>query len=227
MNRSPYKVLAIVAGLSILGSAGGLLCLYWNSDLPGLITAGLIMILLLKCHLFGRSEVSLVRKRLTNSLLGMHRSMNGSPQMIAIHMSGRLQTEWETLWAQLIREAGTAGLHAVYLDVNAPAFNECYHARWERPTKSAEYRQAWRLEIPLSVGLQHVGHLELAGDPALSSNDENVQQLMAIARWLQRAIQVTLQPADATAPNHADNPPYSENMLESGLSPPRSEPIMI
>ena len=225
-DRSPYMVLGMVVGFGLLGSLGGLLTLYYQSDIPAVIAALLIVGLLVKLELFGHSEFMLVRKRVGAVLRGVHRKPGGAAQVMAVHMQGRLRTEWEALWKNLITEAEVAGLHAVHLDVNAPSFHECYHARWQKPTSSQEYRQAWRLELPLSVGLQHVGHLELAGDPALSTNEENVQQLLAIAGRLRKAINVMLQPSDAMQSKHAEEPPPKQEVPKSGVSQPKSEPIM-
>jgi hypothetical protein len=66
------------------------------------------------------------------------------------------------------------------LDVNAPAFHEGYHARWDRSHKdTSEAPGYWRVEIPLSFREIVVGRLEVIG---LRGGDAAWQKLAVLAK---------------------------------------------
>ena len=224
-DLTPRRVLVLVAMLCIIGSAGGVLSLKYGIDLFGVGAGILIIGLLVVLRLFGHSEYLLIRKRFAALLRGVSQPSNGGARVMAIHLQGQLG--WDRIWSDLIREAEASGLRAVHLDVNAPALHECFHARWQVPKTSIEFRQAaCRIELPLSVGLTHIGQLELAGDPIAACNETNMKRLLSIAQTFQEAIDEMLQPSDATAPDHVHQRIAQAEVKEVAVSQPANGLIM-
>jgi hypothetical protein len=113
-------------------------------------------------HLFGYAEYLLLKKR----LLGLAASfLHGRADGRAHHLEVRLQgtADWTEFWRALTDHAGDLNLVMVRLNVNAPAIYEGYHARWDCPYREAEESDLWRAEIPLVVGEQILGRLEISG----------------------------------------------------------------
>src|SRR5262249_34665797 len=76
----------------------------------------------------------------------------------------RLQgtADWDRVWAELVAHARRLELHNLYLDVNAPALHENYHARWENPSPGRRDR-VLQIVIPLGGrGDTSLGQLTLA-----------------------------------------------------------------
>src|SRR5262249_17693463 len=113
--------------------------------------------------LFGHAELTLLVKScgaLVRSLAG---GVRKSPHQVEVRLQGSV--DWRDPWGRLTACAETLNLRGLTLDVNAPARQEGYHARWYASCRppSAEEPDAWSAEVPLAVGGRSVGRITLTG----------------------------------------------------------------
>src|SRR5262249_54288391 len=145
---SSRRALAWVAGFCLLAAAGALASTALNNDLLALVSAAAVVAILVAARIFGHAEVSLCRQRLGALGASFLRPRGASaPRVVQVRLQG--DVEWQELWNWVIACARQMNLQAVRLDVNAPAINEGYHARWDRPHVEGEYPTLWRAEVPL------------------------------------------------------------------------------
>src|SRR5262249_44795068 len=87
------------------------------------------------------------------------------------------------------------------LDVNAPAVQEGYHARWFRPAPgpAREEPEVWSAEIPLCAAGQAVGRITLSGPRDGEAVWRNVAGLAEIAEQIEAVLEPRLA-APAAAP---------------------------
>jgi hypothetical protein len=65
----------------------------------------------------------------------------------------------------VVAQADDLGLSSVRLDVNAPAWHEGFHGRWDRKAQAAaDPLGTWRLELPVFGHGQLIGRLSVAGE---------------------------------------------------------------
>jgi hypothetical protein len=86
------------------------------------------------------------------------------------------------LWASVLARARRLNLAAVRLDVNAPALQEGYHARWDRGQAGPEGVALWRAEVPLLVHGQSLGRLEVLG---VQDHEPVWQKIALLARLVE------------------------------------------
>ena len=136
--------------------------------------------MLLSTRLFGHAELALVGQR----LVGLARSLLqgppvGGPREVEMRLLGSL--DWKELWHALVAHGQDLDLKQVRLDVNAPALNEGYHARWEVGPEESEAAGLWRAEFPLSAHGRVIGSLEVAG-----GRDERpiIEKMAALAQLI-------------------------------------------
>jgi UDP-GlcNAc:undecaprenyl-phosphate/decaprenyl-phosphate GlcNAc-1-phosphate transferase len=73
---------------------------------------------------------------------------------------------WKDLWHSLKLRAEELNLQRIWMDVNAPAQHEGYHARWEQNHESASgERPFWHIEIPMTARGASIGRLVVEGKP--------------------------------------------------------------
>ncbi|MGL4552597.1 MAG: hypothetical protein ACRC33_15600, partial [Gemmataceae bacterium] len=96
------------------------------------------------------------------------RSFAGGSSEAGHQVEVRLQgsVDWTELWSRLLACADRGNLSGLVLDVNAPAVQEGYHARWYRAGQghAAEEADAWYAELPLSVAGKSVGRITVSGE---------------------------------------------------------------
>ena len=156
------SVLLLVSALGLLTTAGALGSVAFNNEWLALVSAAAVVGMLLSTRLFGYAELALVGQR----LVGLARSLlrgptGGRPREVEMRLLGSL--DWKELWQALVAHGQELDLKQVRLDVNAPALNEGYHARWEMGPEESEAAGLWRAEFPLSVHGRVIGSLEVAG----------------------------------------------------------------
>jgi UDP-GlcNAc:undecaprenyl-phosphate GlcNAc-1-phosphate transferase len=157
-----YHVLLLVSGFCLLTVTGVLASLALKNELLAFLSAVTVVSILVVTRLFGYGELALLGQRsrsLLASFFGRARK-DGSNQS-AVHLQGSLN--WNELWAGVKDLCEPLNLMAVRLDVNAPAIHEDYHARWDSTADDADDDVVWRAEIPLAVGKQVIGRLEVVG----------------------------------------------------------------
>jgi UDP-GlcNAc:undecaprenyl-phosphate GlcNAc-1-phosphate transferase len=154
------RVLALVAALGVVAGGGALVSTYQNDDLLAMAAAGAVVLILLAGGLFGTAEVRLVQERTKAVVRGA--VGRGRPVELAVRLQG--SADWAGVWANLVRAADDLALLQVRLDVNAPAWHEQYHGRWDRRAVPAPSElDVWRLELPVFGHGQVIGRLAVAG----------------------------------------------------------------
>jgi UDP-GlcNAc:undecaprenyl-phosphate GlcNAc-1-phosphate transferase len=177
------KVLALVAALGLTASAGALASTALHNDLYALVAAGGVVATLLATRLFGTAELRLVGKRLAAAVRGLRPAApGGSGWELAVRLQGT--ADWDEVWQDLTGCAGPMNLQTVYLDVNAPALQEDYHARWDRAGPGFPETHLWRVEIPLFGNGQPIGRLLISG----GRDDEPIaDKLLTVAKIIETA----------------------------------------
>src|SRR5262249_10488956 len=101
----------------------------------------------------------------------------------------RLQgtADWAELWHNVIASAKYLNLVKVQLDVNVPLLHEGYHARWGNSNKAAEGQTDWRAEIPLMVGQQVLGRLQVIGLHDHEPFGEKMGTLLELVEYFEAA----------------------------------------
>src|SRR6185295_16953801 len=76
----------------------------------------------------------------------------------------------------------------VYMDVNAPAWQEDYHVRWDRIGSAIPAFHLWKAEIPLVALGQTVGRLTVSGPRDEVPIGEKLAQLSEIVYAAERRV---------------------------------------
>jgi len=154
--------------------AGALASLALNNEWVAVASAVAVVGILVVNRLFGHAELSLVGQRLASLAKSLLRVGNRqSPREMKVRLQGSV--DWQELWDNMVSCAFQLNLTAVRLDVNAPAMNEGYHARWDRPHEAVEGAALWRAEVPLLAHGKPFGRLEMMG----AQDEEPVWQKIA------------------------------------------------
>jgi UDP-GlcNAc:undecaprenyl-phosphate GlcNAc-1-phosphate transferase len=154
--------LLLIVGFCVMAVTGALGSVAFNSELIALLSAAAVAGTLLLTGLFGHAELALVKQRLRAILLSFFRSpRQNAIKQVAVRLHGHL--DWETLWVLVIGHAEELNLCSVRLDVNAPAINERYHARWDRGHDESEEDATWQAQIPLMMQGRVVAHIHVRG----------------------------------------------------------------
>jgi UDP-GlcNAc:undecaprenyl-phosphate GlcNAc-1-phosphate transferase len=196
----------VLAGLAIccaLTSTGTLISVYRQNDLIALLACSAMVVMLIATNIFGRAEVSLLTGRLRK--LGMSLLEPGKSHAPRVHQSAvQLQGSrpWGTLWATLTESAEKLALTEIRLDVNLPRLHEGYHAFWELPVIH-EYQQRWRMEIPLVIDDQMMGHLTVVGQHGGQSAHADIARFLALLETFELQLRAMAQHA-ATLPAVGD-----------------------
>jgi UDP-GlcNAc:undecaprenyl-phosphate GlcNAc-1-phosphate transferase len=157
-----YGVLLLIAAFCLITVAGVLASLALKNELLAILGAATVVSILLVTRLFGHGELMLLGKRFHSaaaSFVGRPRKV-GSKQ-IAVRLQGSIN--WAELWDGVMDLSETLNLQTLRLDVNAPAIQEGYHARWDRMANDAEDQVVWRADVPLEVRKQVIGRLQIVG----------------------------------------------------------------
>jgi UDP-GlcNAc:undecaprenyl-phosphate GlcNAc-1-phosphate transferase len=178
---SSRGVLLLVAVLSLVTVGGVLASIAWKSEPLALLSALVVVAILVLTRLFGHAELLLVHKRCTALAVSLLKPPAGQRvQQLEVRLQGT--GDWKELWARLTAHALELNLKSVRLDVNAPAIQEGYHARWDRHHDEGESSEVWRAEMPLSAAGQSVGRLEITG---LRSDGFAWNTMAAVARLVE------------------------------------------
>ncbi len=161
-GMSVRVALLVVSGLSLVTVVGVFASVAWHNEGIALLSGAAVVATLVMTRLFGYAEFLLLRKRFGN----LFASFFSSPRTQARDVTVRLQgtEDWGELWLGLTECARRLDLLTVELDVNAPAIQEGYHARWDRPGRDDEGTNLWRADIPLLANGLPVGRVEITGE---------------------------------------------------------------
>jgi UDP-GlcNAc:undecaprenyl-phosphate GlcNAc-1-phosphate transferase len=153
------RALILVAVLALLAASGALVSIYFKNDFIALGTAGCVALILFLGGQFGNAEYRLVRERAVAVLKRASGGHAGIETEVRLHGSA----EWGEVWKDVTGAAERLNLQTICLDVNAPAWHEDYHVRWDRVGPSAAPFTLWRAEVPLYGHGQAIGRLTVIG----------------------------------------------------------------
>jgi UDP-GlcNAc:undecaprenyl-phosphate GlcNAc-1-phosphate transferase len=207
------RVLAVIAALGTVSAGGALVGTFLQNDLLAVLSAAVVAVILLTSGLFGTAEVRLIKERTTavyRAAVGYHPHVE-----LAVRLQGT--GDWAEVWRRLLAAADDLDLRSVRLDVNAPAWHEGFHGRWDRKAGPDDNADLWRLELPVLSHGQLIGRLTVAGIRA--EDIPFTEQLAQLARLV----------ADAEADAHrtltppprptASEPTRSARPLETAAHP--------
>lgn len=204
-----WRVLALAALLGTLGAGGALASIILQNDLYAVVSTAAVVVALVAGKLFGYAEWKLLQKRLATAAYALlPRDCGSHGRELAIHLQGA--APWNLLWQELVAAAQRLQLESICLDVNAPAWHENFHARWEG-ISSPEATFLWRLEVPLLLDRRPLGRLIVTVPRSQQSLAETMQALLQIIEAAERrASEIILRyPSNPepilAAPSHAGN----------------------
>jgi UDP-GlcNAc:undecaprenyl-phosphate/decaprenyl-phosphate GlcNAc-1-phosphate transferase len=155
-------VLSWVSALGLVTLVGALASVALRNELFAILSAAAVVCILIATKLFGFAELLLLKNRLSASAGEFFRRATvEEPREVEFHMHGN--GDWGRLWRELTAFAIEQNLGSICLDVNAPAIQETYHARWSSEVDDPADFGVWRAELPVVVQGQSVGRLEIAG----------------------------------------------------------------
>lgn len=153
------RVLVLLAALGTVAAGGALVSTFLQNDLLAALSALSVVLILLTTGLFGSAELRLIWERSTAA----YRSALGArhPIELAVRLQG--SGNWPAVWKRIVLATDDLGLVSARLDVNAPAWHEGFHGRWDRLDGESEADGLWRLDLPVHGHGQVIGRLSLAG----------------------------------------------------------------
>jgi UDP-GlcNAc:undecaprenyl-phosphate GlcNAc-1-phosphate transferase len=183
------QALIWVVGLSLVTGVGALSSLWFGNDLLAVLSVATVVAILVVSRVFGHGELALAGQRAVATGLSLFRwHKSAEPRQIRVRLQGCM--DWEQLWEQILEQAGTLNLVTVSLDVNAPRYHECYHARWERGRADADEPKLWRTLIPLAVHGRNLGQLEVVGLQDLTPVWQKIHRVARLAENCETAATV-------------------------------------
>lgn len=153
------RVLALVAALGCVAAGGAIAGVVYGQDVLAAVAAVAVAFILIAGGLFGTAEVRLVRERMA----GMYRSAVSKSGHVELTVRLQGTADWASVWVRLVRAADDLALRSMRLDVNAPAWHEGFHGRWDKTAPAAAELDVWRLELPVFGRGQVIGRLMVAG----------------------------------------------------------------
>lgn len=176
-----HRALLIVSACCLVTVIGTLGSLFFKNELVAVLSALMVVAILMVTRLFGHAEMALVCQRLRGLALSMIRPRGATaPRESEWRLQGTL--DWKELWTQIVACGGELNLRRIRLDVNAPAINEGYHARWDHGDKQSEEAVLWKADIPLSVRGRAIGQMEVVGE---RDHEPVWHKMAALARLVQ------------------------------------------
>jgi len=204
------RVLLIVGGFGLLAAGGAVLSAYKKNDLIAVVAAVVVVATLIVYGLFGAAELRLIRARAGSAL---RKAAGGRGVDLEVRLQGT--HAWGDVWRGIVHDAQSLDLTAVSLDVNAPAWHEGYHRRWQRAGAADDPLTVWRVELPLVAGGQVVGRLVVRGSRADGCMAEKLAALSAVVRETERRLAASLptgRPLPTSVVDHTPLPAESERI---------------
>lgn len=170
------RTLVLVTFLGLIAAGGALVSVYMRNDLFALITAASVVLILVLGGLFGNAEMRLMKERAIALLKSATVARHHVETEVRLHGSAH----WGDVWKDITARADSLNLQTVCLDVNAPAWQEDYHVRWDRVGSNTPAHRLWKAEIPLNGQGQIVGRLTVCGPRDDMPIGEKLERLSAI-----------------------------------------------
>ena len=195
-GKSRGRVLLITTTLGLIGAVGGLVGLYHQNDFIALGSGAAVVAILLATGWFGLAEVRLVRER---AAAFVRAARAGGDVSVAVRLQGT--AEWAGLWNDLITAAEDMMLQSLRLDVNAPAWHEAFHGRWDRADSritTVGPAGAWKLELPVYGHGQVIGRLAVAGPPGVAPVGDQLARLSDLLLAAETILAAPVRPGSAS-----------------------------
>jgi UDP-GlcNAc:undecaprenyl-phosphate GlcNAc-1-phosphate transferase len=200
---SRRRALAIVALLCLLTVLGVLGSIASQNEALALLSAAAVVAILVLTRLFGHAEMMLVLK----SAGALARSLSGASGEKGHQVEVRLQgsANWCVLWRRLLTCADGLNLRSLLLDVNAPAVQEGYHARWFRGSATEpDEGEVWSADIPLTAAGQAVGRVTITG---FRDGEAVWRKMAAVAEVAEQIEAVLARQSQTSNPNPQTSAP--------------------
>jgi len=221
---STRRVLLLLSILCLITVVGTLSSLVLHHELLALVAATSVVGILITGRLFGYAEFLLLKERLLQLWAARASGhTDGRTHQLTVHMQG--SANWELLWSHLIVRAGELELRGICLDVNAPASQEGYHARWDRYDRDAEPTAPWRAEFPLVVRGQHVGRFEVIGDRGSETARATIEGIGSWVEEIEQVVAILIPDTTKPTPAIADTRPLSSPPPSPVLNGLLAEPV--
>jgi UDP-GlcNAc:undecaprenyl-phosphate GlcNAc-1-phosphate transferase len=212
------SILFLLFGLGMITALGAVATAIWKNDLYAVLAAVTVIGALVLTRLFGHAEMNLIKERLAASFASF-RQGKGADRSRELEVRLQGNSNWNLIWDQLTRKADELNLRTICLDVNAPAFHENYHARWDRFGTSEDDPSQWRTEMPLFLNGQVIGRLVAAGIRDRKSISEKLSSIIAMMEYAELgASQVTAHHQFPTGSEAAKSRPATEIDLVAASS---------
>jgi UDP-GlcNAc:undecaprenyl-phosphate GlcNAc-1-phosphate transferase len=148
--------------LSLVTLVGALTSVALKNEFVAILSGVVVVVILIATRLFGFAEFVLVRNHLVSSAeFYLSRGKCRGPWRFEIHLEGT--ANWNRLWRELMSCALEQNLLSLSLDVNAPAIQETYLARWRFDLPHTDEFDLWRAQLPLVAGGRTIGKIEMVG----------------------------------------------------------------
>ena len=208
MNR--WRVLGIAGGIGLIGTSGALVGILAQNDMYAVASAAAVVLLLLLTGWFGLAELRLISTR-AYAVLDSARRKKDSVET-AVHVQGR--ADWKGLWRKLIDASNAMGVQSLRLDVNAPAWHESFHGRWDRSDSQigAMPQNFWKLELPVACRTVVVGKMTVVGLPDGLPMGEQMASLWTILLEVESILPALKRPVLVVVPMERDLPSVTEHV---------------
>jgi len=186
---STRRALFWISGSCLCTAVGALASVSFHSELLAVFSALAVVGVYIITRLFGFAELMLVKNCLMTGMVSLLQlpPHNHQAHQTEIRLQG--SADWGELWGKLTACAGELNLRMIRLDVNMPALYEGYHAIWHYPQDAgAERMDEWRAEIPLTVGGQSTGRLEVVGGKGSEPVWAQIATLMKFAESIEATV---------------------------------------
>ena len=189
-GRSPRQVVAAVAVLTFVTSAGAILSISVQVDLLSIAAVVAVIGILLRWKIAGQGEMKLILSRLKEQFSGE----NTSDHRSFVHIQGT--RDWSRVWRGAERFAVTDGILAVNLSVSMPWLQEAFCGRVGASAQLMN-RSSIRLSVPLKVHEQRAGWIDIAVHPPLENSTKLVEDFV---RELQAELSRSAVPESESVP---------------------------
>jgi UDP-GlcNAc:undecaprenyl-phosphate GlcNAc-1-phosphate transferase len=158
---SPRDVLFWVSCFCLTTVVGVLASLALKNELCAILSAAAVIAILVVSQLFGYAEFVLLKHQLLALAGSLLRGANGHARAGAAGLQNT--PRWAEFWAALTASSPRLNLATARLRVHRPLPCAGQHARWQAGLSAREGADLWRAELPVVVGGQAWGRLEISG----------------------------------------------------------------
>jgi UDP-GlcNAc:undecaprenyl-phosphate GlcNAc-1-phosphate transferase len=214
---SPRVSLLWVALLCMTTAAGGVMALAYRQSEYALVSIGIVVVVMMFFRIFGVAEYQLIAGRANSAAKSMFRL--GSKKPLAeilestVHVQGT--RDWQDVWKLLCDFADEHCLNQMTLDLNAPWLHESFHATRRRSDVKRGEASEWFSLIPLIVGTQSFGRVEIHGGfEEKYRHAEVIRNLLKVTEDIERSL---LEPQTVTLPQSKSQESPVENVRDSSV----------